>query len=473
MQHEFCRDTGQDLTKKEKEMSQEYQKQANKDDQEVDEGNETDYPPRSPQSIFFDLIGRVLVRTDTLWLYRTKEEWKKEGVIRKPHTKEDVINGGLFSNKPLLIEFRDFNRYWLLTGKEFLKSSNDFELIDDSSLLLHIADHNKSTIKFLLPKDRLSKSVAQGFDFLAHEVALKDGKKPGTKHLVDFSELAECAEGAKFLGVLRMDVDDLGFLFAYGLPNREKTIVQVANLSRMLDMFFTGYLNVLVSKNNSPKPSLYTSYAGGDDLFIAGAWDKVVELAEDINDAFKSYCGQNPDLHISAGIALCKGKYPIGRAAEDAGEVLNTIAKADRKDALGAIARKNSLAFLGQQIPWVAQTPWGDWPEVKRLTKLLVDGIRSEDVSRGFIYSLLSLERRYIEKLPCQEPKIQVHLLVPKFLYSLVRNVKDSNKDSNKKMIIELKDLILSKNLPYLSVIAGYAAMKTRSQDKLNSLTKD
>jgi hypothetical protein len=54
--------------------------------------------------------------------------------------------------------------------------------------------------------------------------------------------------------------------------------------------------------------------------------------------------------------------------------------------------------------------------------------------------------------------KAQAHpLLAPKFLYSLVRNVQ------KKEMVCKLQPMISKDYLPYLSVIASYAAMKTRS----------
>lgn len=455
MQRDICQDTGADLTEKERDLSQEYQKLAEKLSKKSDnltteelreqeaEIEATEFASRSSQSLFFDLIGRVLVRTNTLWLYRNTK-WIGKNVIRKPKNKSDV-NKNLFSGKPLVIEFDKFNRHWILDNQ----TNGDFAG-DDADLCLQIVGNEKRPIKFL--SNNNNRNIVQGFDFLAHEVALKTADRPWITRLVEFSELAERSEGAKFLGVLRMDVDHLGYLFACGLPSQEKTILQVASLSRVLDMFFTGYLNVLVNKYNEEdsaveeRARLYTCYAGGDDLFIVGGWDRIVDLSNEINEEFSKYCGNNSYLHISGGISICKGKYPIGRAAENTGEILNSIAKQ---------GDKNSLAFIGQQIPWK------NWKDVKDMADIVVKGLEDKEISRGFIYNLIMLYDQYVEKTDDSGKEVlkaQAHpLLAPKFLYSLVRNVQ------KKEMVCKLQPMISKDYLPYLSVIASYAAMKTRS----------
>lgn len=430
MQDEICCDTGQDMSKQEKDISDKYQELAHRNDKNTEDIN--DFSPRSPQSLFFDLVGRALVRTETLQLRRSNE-WSSIDAIRKPRKEEDITDQ-IFFPKPLLIEFPELNRCWLLTEKNFAAYGAD--------LCLHIADHCNSKIDFLLNERKKDKSIVQGFEFLADAVALDNDSK-----LMDFHQLADKADGAKFLGVLRMDVDNLGFLFSKGFPEGEKSIAHIANLSRMLELFFTGYLNTLVDKDEKGnKHNLYTTYAGGDDLFIVGAWNEVVDLATNINNAFQAYCS-NPLLHISGGIALCKGKYPIGRAAIDSGKLLDNKAK--------KASGKNALAFMEQAISWQ------DWPKVIDTSKKLIEGLDTGTVSRSFLYNLLALYHQYIEPdvKSTKHPQADL-LLAPKFLYSLVRNISD------KKLICELQTMIKDQQ-PYLSVIAGYAALKTRQIDKL------
>lgn len=212
----------------------------------------------------------------------------------------------------------------------------------------------------------------------------------------------------------------------------------------MLDMFFTGYLNTLVAGKN-----LYTTYAGGDDLFIVGAWNEVVELAETINERFVEYCAHNPAMHISGGIALCKGKYPIGHAAEEAGELLDEKAK--------KVDGKNAIAFMGQGISWE------NWKAISKISNKLIKGLEEGKVSRGFIYNLMALHRQYIEPDFENEEKTKASLLlIPKFLYSLVRNVSDKN------LCCDLQKMINKERAYYLSMIAGYAALRTRETKQEN-----
>ena len=69
-------------------------------------------------------------------------------------------------------------------------------------------------------------------------------------------------------------------------------------------------------------------YAGGDDLFLVGAWDEVLEVAIDINRAFKQFT--NGRLTLSAGMAMFSPTYPISKMAEIAG-LLVQMSK-NRKD---------------------------------------------------------------------------------------------------------------------------------------------
>ena len=54
-------------------------------------------------------------------------------------------------------------------------------------------------------------------------------------------------------------------------------------------------------------------YSGGDDVFLVGAWNGVIEAANRIQEAFSAYtCGA---LTISGGIGIFDDHYPIRAAA--------------------------------------------------------------------------------------------------------------------------------------------------------------
>ena len=110
-----------------------------------------------------------------------------------------------------------------------------------------------------------------------------------------FAEFAEAAEGVRRVGILRADVDSLGQAFASGFKNpdnkdRYVTLSRTAALSWQLSLFFKFYINrILEHGTYSMKPGRTPEprraavvYSGGDDLFAAGAWNEVLELAVDI-----------------------------------------------------------------------------------------------------------------------------------------------------------------------------------------------
>jgi CRISPR-associated protein Csm1 len=136
------------------------------------------------------------------------------------------------------------------------------------------------------------------------------------KRLVNktFDELA--GNGSfKRLGILRMDVDNLGQIFQKGFNSNEMTLARYSTLSSRLDWFFKGYLNTLRDKED-----VLILYSGGDDLFILGKWNKVLNLAKMIRDKFQELTCFNDELSISGGMALVPDKFPIKQGATAAGK---------------------------------------------------------------------------------------------------------------------------------------------------------
>ncbi len=162
--------------------------------------------------------------------------------------------------------------------------------------------------------------------------------------LDSFDELQKkVAGGFERLGVLRMDVDNLGELFKRGL-GKEATLAQLATLSFRISLFFEGWLKRLCETGNR-KELIYTVYAGGDDVFLIGPWDVMPHLAREIVANFAQYTGGNPYLHASAGMTFIDGKYPVYQAAEDARDALEDAKSVDGK---------NAFTFLGKPWPWPA-----------------------------------------------------------------------------------------------------------------------
>ena len=133
--------------------------------------------------------------------------------------------------------------------------------------------------------------------------------------MLSFEELSDLSDGYPMLGVLRMDVDSLGAIFAHGFDPSHQTISRMANLSRLFVLFFSGYINKLAEDYQ-----VYINYSGGDDLFVVGGWTQVLEFARSVRRDFRKFVSENPHLTISGGMVIVWPSYPIRFAAEQAGE---------------------------------------------------------------------------------------------------------------------------------------------------------
>jgi CRISPR-associated protein Csm1 len=123
---------------------------------------------------------------------------------------------------------------------------------------------------------------------------------------------------------------------------------------------------------------IYTVFAGGDDLFLAGPWDTILEFSQEMNEKFRNYTCRNPDITISAGISLIKSRHPINSAAF---MVERMLEESKNK-------KKNRLTVFDTTIKW------NEFKELKEykdnLQNLLLD--KDSKVSTSFIYSLLTIK---------------------------------------------------------------------------------
>lgn len=132
--------------------------------------------------------------------------------------------------------------------------------------------------------------------------------------------------GMPLLGVVKADVDYLGAIFLQGLGERI-SLSRFAGLSRMMDFFFSAQLMWLVRERY---PSMYTVYAGGDDLLMIGPWRQALEFAAAMRREFEAWTAHNPQITLSAGVEIVKPGEPLNRAAERAEERLERAKRAGR-----------------------------------------------------------------------------------------------------------------------------------------------
>ncbi|MHC5859955.1 type III-A CRISPR-associated protein Cas10/Csm1, partial [Nostoc sp.] len=332
-------------------------------------------------------------------------------------------------------------------------------------------------------------------------------------------EMAELSQGIKRVGYLRMDVDRLGQIFAKGLQ-KNQTLPRLAGLSRQMSYFFKVYLNSLAANPSKNTPenikklpnrskSLNNStdktssedkaknilfiYAGGDDLFVSGAWNEVVDFSFDIYQCFRAYTGQHPDITLSAGVSIADPKFPLYQAAEESGDAEGK-AKNNGRDSLGLFnqvfkwdewlgievkndsdendeVRKENLKHLdekdevqnkiiGYLNQEVAPSIWGILPFVDRLERHEI----GKDVSRNFVRNLLitaQIQEQALKKIEDKKSNYAIetryYLHLPKIAYTLARLPQDVLTDD--KFRTSLKNPY---NAPYFRAIATWIELLNR-----------
>jgi CRISPR-associated protein Csm1 len=313
-------------------------------------------------------------------------------------------------------------------------------------------------------------------------------------------EMANKAEGIKRVGYLRMDVDNLGKIFAKGL-NENHTLPRLAGLSRQMSYFFKVYLNSLAEnrQNNflqygvkfkylseNSRTNLLFIYAGGDDLFVSGAWNEVVEFAFDIYQSFRAYTGHNPDITLSGGVSIATVKYPLYQAAQESGEA-EKAAKGNGRDSLGLFGEKFRWnEWLGEADVSVVESREQDYwekVEVKPGIQQLLLGVfpfvhkiklqrLSPSYSRSFVRNLLNTaqlqdrmirgikDKRKHQQYDYQVQDIQYYLHLPQIAYTLARLPREKLNDEKFR-----KSLKSPYNAPYFRAIATWIELLTRSSN--------
>lgn len=216
--------------------------------------------------------------------------------------------------------------------------------------------------------------------------------------------------GVKRLGVLRADVDNLGATFINGIDSKYQSISRTTTLSRLLSKFFKFEINHLLNTYQAT-----VVYAGGDDLFIIGAWDDIIEVSLLIRKKFAEFTLNK--LTLSAGIGLYSAKYPVSRMAYEVGN-LEDLAKTGAKN---------------QLVLWYPNNLYS-WHEfecnIKKSKLSFMDEVYDSSDSLSFIYTLL----RFLKDIRDDEG-----INLARFAYTLARS------KLNQEKIHQLYDWAVSK----------------------------
>lgn len=231
-------------------------------------------------------------------------------------------------------------------------------------------EYDKNDSVWVLPsvKEQIEKGV---------ELSRRDGSKT-------FEDYAKSSNGSStYIGILRMDVDGLGKLFA----DKLKTFDEYKEFSARLDAYFTnrpeiGYVSNLqtIQQKALYKDFLTIIYAGGDDIFAVGRWDKIIDFAAEVRENFVEYINidDTNGVSISGGVAIVHPKFPIAKAAEMAGEAEETAK--NYKD-----GEKNAFCMFGEAISWKDEFDY-----VEQYKNEFFDLITTFDMPRGILHKIVS-----------------------------------------------------------------------------------
>ena len=295
----------------------------------------------------------------------------------------------------------------------------------------------------------------------------------------DFRTIAGLAKGDKLLGVLKADADSLGN-FINGLLAKASDLAPLSQFSRELDDFFGVTLDRTIRKEYSD--SIYTIFAGGDDLLLVGPWNVMFDFAGVVNEMFWQKFGKH-GLTLSAGITLIKPKRPINHAVERAEELLHL---AKTQPAPKAAASKNQLAAFGQIWKW--QDHAAILAAAKQLTSWM-DDKENKVAERGWLQTLLRLaeQRRQgvlatqqlaeqaalddLAKARLVEQRQQGVMATSRLAYQVARNFPNSkDRNPDRRALRQWADRLVTDfetadylETIYLPTIVRYALTATRS----------
>lgn len=196
-----------------------------------------------------------------------------------------------------------------------------------------------------------------------------DYGKPANFEDIAKNSCIDMETGIKSLAVLKADVDSMGrFLRDSDITDSFENFDM---FSKTLDNFFSLYVPRLMKEKYK---NSYTVFAGGDDLFLLGAWDEILAFARQIHADFKRFNGGK--LSVSFGIAIAKPSHPISHLANFTEELL--------EDAKGIDDEKNAITLFNETVKWESYLKvFNDLTSVFKLLK--------DKDNTAFLYRLLEL----------------------------------------------------------------------------------
>lgn len=299
------------------------------------------------------------------------------------------------------------------------------------------------------------------------------------------AEHADGFLGSQLLGVLRADVDHLGWLLKEGI-GEVKSLSRLATLSRMTDLFFAGWVNETLRSSPSEEryDLIYTVYSGGDDLCLVGPWDVLIEFTRYLADRFANYVAGNPSITFSAAITVTKPKFPIATSAKQVGQWLKERAKGQGRNRLhlfGVTARwrdmpdyedlsqelAEQLSRLERNTQLTVDNLW-PWAELldEELRRWRREGRGPYPVSTAFAHRLLGYAEMARGWEESESISAENLLYLARLAYDLGRNVAESDAvpEATKQELARLTQLSNREVMARLRLPITWALLRNRER---------
>jgi CRISPR-associated protein Csm1 len=217
--------------------------------------------------------------------------------------------------------------------------------------------------------------------------------------------------GMSMLGVLKADVDRLGWLFGYGLGDG-LSFGRLATLSRSFDGFFKGFLQYRLRTRFT---NMYTVFAGGDDLFLIGPWYDTIMFAQSLPADFARFSGGNPNVTLSAGLIFAKPGSSI-RSLADAGD--NSLDEAKNSG-------RNRICVAGSVLEW------SEFERAMSLHKVLLRCFDADEGAKGgsLLYRLLQYSDMATRAMQDSAPSLTDLKWRSQMSYDLRRNLSSDHEE--------------------------------------------
>ncbi len=260
------------------------------------------------------------------------------------------------------------------------------------------------------------------------------------KVVIDFDALANFAwqrTGSSLLAALKLDVDSLGECFK-NLKTKEDSQKLSSELKKFFENEVKSFRNDLSFYNGRHhyKDNIYIVFSGGDDTFIIGGFDALLEFTKEIHKKFEEFSHKlikkipqiNKPLTCSASLSIFKPTFPMLNMAEKVEEELDKAKNSNPE--------KNRISVLGEIFLW------NEFHSLLKIAEQLLNLVRNKKESKALINRIKDSHRGYSAALRnAPEGKLDVPRVWRLFYY--LRNVKKENKEEIEVLIKQYEDLIM------------------------------